>query len=486
MSLLAINWPGVGLQAGYLLFSLSILVIVHEFGHFITAKWFKCRVEKFYLFFDPWFSIFKKKVGDTEYGIGWLPLGGYVKISGMVDESMDKEQMKLPPEPWEFRSKPAWQRLIILLAGVTMNILVAFFIYAMILFKWGETKLPIQNVKDGIWVTDSLMSKIGLKNGDKIEAINGDPVKYFDDIPIKILLGRQIRVERNGKQETVNVPVDMLGQLSEKKGKRSHSLLQPRMPIIVGSFPDSDEGSSSGDKTISVDTRMKSNGQNSVGAAANKNEERLRPYDKIIAVDSTPVSYFDEMAPLLQTKKGDSVTLTVLRNNQPEKTRVLVDTAGKIGFFIIDASQADSLGILKVETKKYGFLASFPAGVRMTGEQLNSYIQQFKMILNPETGAIKGLGGFKTMASIFPSSGWNWQAFWKITAFFSIILAFMNLLPIPALDGGHVVFTVVEMITGRKPSDKFLEYAQIAGMVILFALLIFANWNDWFGWGSGH
>jgi regulator of sigma E protease len=486
MSLLAINWPGVGLQAGYLLFSLSILVIVHEFGHFITAKWFKCRVEKFYLFFDPWFSIFKKKVGETEYGIGWLPLGGYVKISGMVDESMDKEQMKLPPEPWEFRSKPAWQRLIILLAGVTMNILVAFFIYAMILFKWGETKLPIQNVKNGIWVTDSLMSKIGLKNGDKIEAINGEPVKYFDDIPIKILLGRQITLERNGKQETVNVPVDMLGQLSEKKGKRSQFLLQPRMPVIVGSFPDSDDGSSSGKKTIYVDTRIKSNGQNTVDASIGQNEERLMPYDKIIAVDSTRVNYFDEMAPLLQTKKGDSVTLTVLRNNQPIKAKVLVDTAGKIGFFNIDALQADSLGILKIETKKYGFLASFPAGVRMTGEQLNSYIQQFKMILNPETGAIKGVGGFKTMASIFPSSGWNWQAFWKITAFFSIILAFMNLLPIPALDGGHVVFTIIEMITGRKPSDKFLEYAQIAGMVILFALLIFANWNDWFGWGSGH
>jgi regulator of sigma E protease len=460
MSLLAINWPGVGLQAGYLIFSLSILVIVHEFGHFITAKWFKCRVEKFYLFFDPWFSIFKKKVGETEYGIGWLPLGGYVKISGMVDESMDKEQLKLPPEPWEFRSKPAWQRLIILLAGVTMNILVAFFIYAMILFKWGETKLPNQNVKDGIWVTDSLMSKIGLKNGDKIEAINEEPVKYFDDIPIKILLGRQITVERNGKKEILNVPVDMLGQLSEKKGKRGQSLLQPRLPIIVGAF----------------DTTNQSNAE----------KEGLRVFDRITAVDSVPVNYFDEIRPILLNKKGDSVVLSIMRDKQPVLGKFHVDTAGQIGFALIDGEQADSLGILKVETKKYGFLASFPAGVRMTGEQLSSYIQQFKMILNPETGAYKGLGGFKTMASIFPSSGWNWEAFWKITAFFSVILAFMNLLPIPALDGGHVVFTIVEMITGRKPSDKFLEYAQIAGMVILFALLIFANGNDWFGWGRGH
>lgn len=484
MTLLAINWPGVGLQAGYLIFSLSILVIIHEFGHFITAKWFKCRVEKFYLFFDPWFSIFKKKVGDTEYGIGWLPLGGYVKISGMVDESMDKEQMKRPPEPWEFRSKPAWQRLIILLAGVTMNVLLAFFIYAMILFTWGETKLPMQSVKNGIWVTDSLMSHIGLENGDKILAVNGEPVKYFDDLPGKVLLGKQITVERNGKKEMLNIPINMIEQLVEQKGKRSNRLFTPRLPVIIGGFPGSDENTSEGNKTVYVDTRVKS--KDAVNDSINGNQERLRLFDKIVAVDSTPVNYFDEMSPLLQTKKGDSVTLTVIRDGNTVKTRVFVDTAGTIGFYNINSLQADSLGILKVENKKYGFLASFPAGVSETGKQLNFYVQQVKLILNPETGAYKGLGGFKTMASIFPSSGWDWEAFWRITAFFSIILAFMNLLPIPALDGGHVVFTVVEMITGRKPSDKFLEYAQIAGMIILFALLIYANGNDWFGWGRGH
>ena len=460
MSLLAINWPSVGLQAGYLIFSLSILVIVHEFGHFITAKWFKCRVEKFYLFFDPWFSIFKKKVGDTEYGIGWLPLGGYVKISGMVDESMDKEQMKLPPEPWEFRSKPAWQRLIILLAGVTMNVLLAFFIYAMVLFKWGETKLPIASAKDGIWVTDSLMYNIGLRNGDKIEAVNGEPIKYFDDIPGKILLGRQITIERDGKEQTLTVPINMIEQLVEKKGKRGSRLVMPRAPLLVGPYDATDT------------TAAKTAG--------------LRGYDKIVEVDSTPVTYFDQLAGYLQHKKGDTVTLSVLRNGQPLQLKALVDNEGKIGINGFSLAQYDSLGIFKLETKTYSFLSSFPAGVKETGKQLDFYIQQFKMILNPETGAYKGLGGFKTMASIFPSSGWDWEAFWKITAFFSIILAFMNLLPIPALDGGHVVFTIVEMITGRKPSDKFLEYAQIAGMVILFALLIFANGNDWFGWGRGH
>jgi len=347
--------------------------------------------------------------------------------------------------------------------------------------------LPNQNAKNGIWVTDSLMSKIGLQNGDKIEAVNGEPVNYFEEIPAKILLGNQITVERNGKQETINIPVNMIEQLVEKKGKRHISLVQPRMPIIIGGFPGPDEELSPALNKTSVNTRpnlIKSGG--AANSPVNLNHERLRVFDKIIAVDSTQVNYFDEMAPLLKQKKGDSVTLTVIRNEKPVKTKVLVDTAGAIGFYNINDLQADSLGLLKLETKEYGFLESFPAGVRETGKQLDFYIQQFKMILNPETGAYKGLGGFKAMASIFPDTRWNWEAFWKITAFFSIILAFMNLLPIPALDGGHVVFTIVEMITGRKPSDKFLEYAQIVGMVILFALLIFANGNDWFGWGRGH
>jgi regulator of sigma E protease len=459
MTILEINWPQVGLQVGYLLFSLSILVILHEFGHFITAKWFKCRVEKFYLFFDPWFSLVKKKIGDTVYGIGWLPLGGYVKISGMVDESMDKEQMKQPPQPWEFRSKPAWQRLIIMLGGVTMNVLFAFFLYAMILFKWGDTKLPMANVKDGIWVTDSIMYKVGLKNGDKIVAVDDKPVKYFEDATLKIILGNKITVLRDGKERTLYKPVDIVGQLSEKKGKRS-ILLMPRIPVIVGSLDE----------------------KNSI----NIKKAGIKSFDKIVAIDSVSISYFDEVAPILQNNKGDSVTLTVLRNNQTFQTRTLVDTSGKLGFYMLTSDQADSLSILKQTTTHYGFFESFPAGVAKTGEKLDSYIQQFKQILNPQTGAIKGLGGFKTMASIFPDSGWDWQAFWNITAFFSIILAFMNLLPIPALDGGHVLFTLIEMVSGRKPSDKFLEYAQIAGMVILFALMLFANGNDWFGWGKGH
>ena len=458
MITLAINWSQVGLQAGYLIFSLSILVILHEFGHYITAKWFKCRVEKFYLFFDPWFSLFKKKVGETEYGIGWLPLGGYVKISGMVDESMDKEQMKQPPQPWEFRSKPAWQRLIIMLAGITMNVLLAFFIYAMILFTWGEKKLPVANVQNGIWVTDSLIIDRGFKNGDKILAVNDEPVKYFNEIVPKILLGNNVLIERDGKQMNIVLPVNFIEKLVEKKGKRN-DLILPRIPVIVGAFDNKDN--------------------------TNARKAGLREYDKIVSVDSVPVQFFDEMAPYLQTKKGDSINIFFLRDEHLMQTKVLVDKDGKIGLNGLTDDQYDSLGIFKQENTRYGFLAAFPAGVKKAGEKLDFYIQQFKLILNPKTGAYKGLGGFKAMASIFPKDHWDWEVFWNITAFFSIVLAFMNLLPIPALDGGHVLFTLIEMVSGRKPSDKFLEYAQIAGMVLLFALMIFANGNDWFGWGRG-
>lgn len=459
MTLLAINWPQVGLQAGYLILSLSILVILHELGHFLTAKWFKCRVEKFYLFFDPWFSLVKKKVGETVYGIGWLPLGGYVKIAGMIDESMDKEQMKQPPQPWEFRSKPAWQRLIIMLAGVTMNVLLAFVIYAMILFKWGDTKLPMASVKNGIWIADSIMYNVGLRNGDHIISVDDKPVNYFDDVSIDIILGNKIKVMRDGNEITLMKPVALIGQLSEKKGKRS-TLLMPRLPVIVGNLDDK-------------------NSKNIMRAG-------VKVMDKIVKIDSTPVVYFDQVSQAVEDKKNDSVTLTIERNNKIFQTKTLVDSAGKLGFYPINLAQADSLGILKAETKNYGFFESFPAGIALAGKKLDQYIQQFKQILNPETGAYKGLSGFKGMASIFPDNGWDWEAFWNITAFFSIILAFMNLLPIPALDGGHVLFTLIEMVSGRKPSDKFLEYAQIAGMVILLALMLYANGNDWFGWGKGH
>ena len=462
MITLAINWSQVGLQVGYLLFSLSILVILHEFGHYITAKWFKCRVDKFYLFFDPYFSLFKKKIGETVYGIGWLPLGGYVKIAGMVDESMDKEQMKLPPQPWEFRSKPAWQRLIIMLGGVIMNVLLAFFIYAMILYTWGERKLPVANAQYGIWVVDSLIQNTGLKNGDKIVAIDGEKIAYFNDITGKLLLGHKVTVERDNQTVNLDMPVNFIEQLVEKKGKGGTELIRPRTPLIIGEFNPKD-------------------------TMSNARKAGIKEMDRIVAIDSTPIQFFDELSAYIKNKKGDSVTVSLIRNEHPMQTRVWVNNEGKIGpLYSLTEDQYDSLNIFKQESKKYSLMAAFPAGVKMTGEKLNFYIQQFKLILNPKTGAYKGLGGFKSMASIFPKNEWNWQVFWSITAFFSIILAFMNLLPIPALDGGHVLFTLIEMATGRKPSEKFLEYAQVAGMIFLLALMLFANGNDWFGWGKGH
>ena len=453
--LLAINWADFGVKAAQLLLSLSILIIFHEFGHYITAKWFKCRVEKFYLFFDPWFSIFKKKVGDTEYGIGWLPLGGYVKISGMIDESMDKEAMKLPAQPWEFRSKPAWQRLIIMIAGVTVNVLLAFIIYAMILFVWGEEKVPMNSVKDGIWAQDKLMSEIGLQNGDKILQVNGKDVPYFADLNAKIITGKTILVERNGEKKEINIPVNLVEQLIESKRRRG--LLSYRIPSIVGAYDKKDTlyGKQAG----------------------------LIENDRIVAIDGAPISFYDEMSALLQKKKNATSELTVVRNTDTLKLTTKVDKDGRVGIPYLTQEQYAALGIIKIEHKKYGFFESFPAGVKKTFEKLGFYIDQFRLILNPETGAYKGIGGFKSMGSIFPSV-WDWESFWNITGLFSIILAFMNLLPIPALDGGHVLFTIIEMITGRKPNEKFLEYAQIAGMIILFSLLIYANGNDLFGWNK--
>jgi regulator of sigma E protease len=459
MTLLTINAGNVAIQVAYLVLSLSILILLHEFGHFITAKWFKCKVEKFYLFFDPWFSVVKKKVGDTEYGIGWLPLGGYVKIAGMMDESMDKEAVKLPPQDFEFRAKPAWQRLIILLAGIIVNVLLAFVIYAMVLFTWGTQKTPNASVKNGIWIQDSLLYKLNLKNGDKVVSINGQPIVYFEDIQKNLLSAKTVTIDRAGVQSDITMPQDLVGQLVENKPK-SGQLLMQRLPTYVGEI-DQKDTSFIGQK----------NG--------------LQTLDKIISIDSTPVNYFDEMQAALSTKKNQKVNLQVLRKDSIINLQASVNEDGKVGIPPLTATQYDSLGVFKLETKKYGFFEAIPAGISMATHKLIDYVGQFKLILNPKTGAYKGLGGFKSIGSIFPTQWGDWQTFWLLTGFLSIALAFMNLLPIPALDGGHVLFTLYEIITGRKPSEKFLEYAQIVGMVLLFSLMIYANGNDWFGWGRG-
>ena len=460
MELLVINWSSVGLKVAQLLLSLSILILLHEFGHYITARWFKCRVDKFYLFFDPWFSIVKKKIGDTVYGIGWLPLGGYCKIAGMVDESMDKDQIKLPPQPYEFRSKPAWQRLIILIGGVTVNVLLAFAIYAMILFVWGEKKTLNSSLQNGVWVTDSLMHEIGLRNGDKIVTINDKEEKYFEDIPKRILFGggSAIKVDRNGKDTIINIPLAIIGKLVEKKRSKV-PLLLPRVPAVVGEFDKKD--------------------------TSNSRKAGLQYWDKVLKVDSVPIQFLDDMTAYNDQHKNSTVLYTIERNGTELIIPMVVDEDGRTGMPSLKDKQYDSLDVYKLEIRKFGFLESFPAGVNRTFASLSDYIDQFKLIFKPSTGAYKGVGGFKSMGSIFAGDGWEWESFWRITAFFSIVLAFMNLLPIPGLDGGHVLFTLGEMITGRKPNDKFLEYAQIVGMVLLLALMLYANGNDWFGWGKG-
>ena len=456
ITLLAINWPSVGYKAAQLLLSLSILVILHEFGHYITAKWFKCRVEKFYLFFDPWFSIFKKKIGETVYGIGWLPLGGYVKIAGMVDESMDKDALKLPPQPWEFRSKPAWQRLIIMMGGVTVNILLAFVIYAMILMVWGDKKIPASSMKYGIHVGDSTLLKIGFKNGDKIIGVDGKEVYDLDRFRKKLITASQVEIERDGKLTRLVLPKDFVGQLIENKNQKRKGFIEPRFPAMVATVSDTAVAYKAG----------------------------LRKNDIIIGIDSVRFEYFDQLSDILETKKNRDVTLTVNRQGRDTNFVTKINSEGQIGFFSYNSpKQWDSLGWVKYEITKYGFFSSFPAGVKMTIQELKDYVAQFIVIFTPGTGGIKGIGGFKTMGSIFAPT-WDWESFWRMTAMFSIVLAFMNMLPIPALDGGHVMFTLGEMITGRKPSEKFLEYAQIFGMVILMALMLYANGNDWFGWGK--
>jgi len=435
------------IKAAQLIASLSILVILHELGHFIPAKLFKTRVEKFYLFFDPWFSLFKVKRGDTEYGIGWLPLGGYVKISGMIDESMDKEQMKLPPKPYEFRSKPAWQRLIIMVGGVTVNIILAMAIYSMTLFVWGEKYLPTQNLTDGIWTVDSLANEIGLQNGDKILTLNGESIDRFSDIMPEMLGGGTLEIERQGSQKFIEIPGDFISTLIDNESKQ---LIYPRMPALVAEVADE-----------------------------SPNGDKIQPKDKIIGINGISVKYFDELKTQLQDYSDESVQIVIDRDGQIITEDVLISAEHTIGFAPAFYSFRDLEmgGIYEFANLKYGVLESFPAGINKAIDKLNSYVKQFKLILNPETGAYKGLGGFASIGNLFPAT-WSWQAFWEITAFLSIILAFMNILPIPALDGGHVMFLLYEIVSGRKPSEKFLEYAQLAGFVILISLLLYANGMD--------
>ena len=430
------------------LLSLSLLIILHELGHFIPAKIFKTRVEKFYLFFDIKYSLLKKKIGETEYGIGWLPLGGYVKIAGMVDESMDKEQMALPPQPWEFRSKPAWQRLIIMLGGVTVNFILAFIIYIGMAYAYGDMYISNSEAKDGIWIANPVVEKIGLKTGDKILAVDGNKVDKFYDLNEKILLGKQITVERNGSIQKVDLPIDFIDKLM--KGERI-SIVELRVPFVVAGAEED-----SPNKTV------------------------VQPKDIIVNFNGHPVKYADELFGMMSSLKGQTVPAIVKRDEKEIPIFLKVNDKAKLGIAFaarLPYDNLEKLGLYKVSKQEYSLLESIPVGIEKGKNQLFGYGKQLKMIFNPNTGAYKGVGGFKAIFDIFPKT-WSWEIFWSITALLSIMLGVMNLLPIPALDGGHVMFLIYEMVSRRKPSDKFMENAQMVGFVLLITLLLFANGND--------
>ena len=427
------------------LLSLSLLIILHELGHFIPAKLFKTRVEKFYLFFDVKYSLIKKKIGETEYGIGWLPLGGYVKISGMIDESMDKEQMALPPQPWEFRSKPAWQRLIIMLGGVTVNFILAFIIYIGMAFVYGDSYIANADMKGGLLIENKALINAGFKTGDKIIAVDGEKIVKFDnDITMNILTAKQILIERNGTEQTIKMPIDLVDKLSkEEKG----ALFAIRMPFVIS------------DVTSSENTQLKEK-------------------DIMQTLNGKSAKYYDEVASILKENKGKTISATVLRDNKEVPIEVKVTKEGKLGVMLnLDLDSLKKLGLFKVTKIKYSFAESIPAGLERGKDQFLGYGKQLKMIFNPETKAYKQVGGFHAIYKAFPDT-WSWEVFWKLTAFLSIALGVMNLLPIPALDGGHVMFLLFEIVSGKKPSDKFLENAQMVGFVLLISLLLFANGND--------
>ncbi len=439
----------VVIKISQFLLSLSILIVLHELGHFIPAKLFKTKVEKFYLFFDVKYSLFKKKIGETVYGIGWLPLGGYVKIAGMIDESMDKEQMAKPPQPWEFRSKPAWQRLIIMLGGVTVNFILAWVIYVFMSGYYGDTTIATNSIQDGYIIENPVLKDIGFKTGDNIVSINGNTYENIADLTYSFLTAKEAIIKRDGVEKEIQFPLDFAGRLSDA-GKKGGPLLQIRTPFYV---------------KRTVDTLQ--------NASAD-----LKEGDVIIGINDKDLRYFDQIEEALKDYKNQTITAKILRNKNQINIPLKVDEEGRLGLNRGGSYNLfEELGYIHIARKEYTFAESFGAGTDKFVKEFKKYGEQLKLIFTPSTGAYKGVGGFKAIFDIF-SDSWIWEDFWRITAFLSIMLGVLNLLPIPALDGGHVMFLLYEMITQRKPSEAFLEKAQMVGFFILIALVLFANGND--------
>jgi regulator of sigma E protease len=443
MLLLAVNWSALFANIGQFILAFSILVVLHEMGHFFPAKWFGCRVDKFYLFFNPWFSLWKKQVGETEYGLGWVPLGGYVKIAGMIDESMDKEQMNQPAQPYEFRSKPAWQRLIIMLGGVIVNFILALILFAMILFVWGEEPLPIQNLKYGL-ATDSLATSVGIKDGDIIKAVNGKQLTYFEDMGKEMMLSKKVilTVNRRGNDTILQMPKGFISKLTKSQLR---GFVLPRYPVTVKE-----------DKNVKYISG------------------KMYPDDQIIGVNGKSFQFIDEYIDIKETYKNQPITLTLLRKGK-DTVQAIVKTNADAATGVTIKDYTTLLGTKKIE---YSFVESIPAGINFGIESLRDYVRGIGLLFTSEEHKVNdNLGSLLSIGKTFGGS-WDWKRFWTMTALFSIILAFMNILPIPALDGGHALFTIYEMITGRKPGDKFMEYAQMVGMVLLLGLMVYAMGLD--------
>lgn len=445
---------GGAVQALQLFAALSILILLHEFGHFFFARLFKTRVEKFYLFFDflfPFpnllnFAIFKKKKGDTEYGMGWFPLGGYVKIAGMVDESMDKEAMEKPPEPWEYRSKKAYQRLFIMLGGIIMNVLTAMAIYAFVFGAWGEEYLPTENAKYGIAV-DSVGESIGLRDGDMIVSVGGKKVERFNHIVPEIIFedAQEIQVRRDGQLMEITIPDGTIGSIIKKK---RNTFITERMPLVVEEVSKKSEAEKMG----------------------------LKAGDSVVAVNGTPIRFYDEYEAIVTANVGKPITMTVMRDNARTTLSGEVPETKILGFL----RTADISKYYKTERIKYGFFEAIGKGFTYTFAQIGNYWSQLKLLFtSDEIKASESLGGLVSFGKLF-APVFDWQAFLMLTAFVSIILAVMNLLPIPGLDGGYVIFLLFEMISGKKVSDNVMEKATTVGLVLLLGLMLYANGLDIF------